>query len=103
MQDHLRLIVDNTAGSVGQRAPAPPMEVDFGHVGRRIMDSAHLGWRIVTFPFRLISGAARLAVATGRGFLRGIVNVALGLLGLAIVAMVVFGVFRVLLHPFFKG
>jgi hypothetical protein len=99
-QNRLRLVVDNAARP-RRPVPLPIMRVDFRRLFGQVKHVARVAWMILIFPIRVVTGACRIAVATGRGFLRGIVGLALGLLGLAIICMVCFALIRVVFHPLF--
>src|SRR5437764_1332417 len=59
-------------------------------------------WRVVLLPFRLLVSLWDLGVRTGYGFFGGLIKLFFGLFGLGLLAFVIYGVGRVLLHPFFR-
>jgi hypothetical protein len=57
---------------------------------------------VVLLPFRLLASLWDLGVRTGYGFFGGLIKLFFGLFGLGLLAFVIYGVGRVLLHPFFR-
>jgi hypothetical protein len=70
--------------------------------GRRRHRGREALWRVVLFPFRLLAGIWDVGLRTGYGFFNGLVKLFFGLFGLGLLAFVIYGVGRVLLHPFLR-
>ena len=69
------------------------------HRGRDALDAV---WRVLLLPFRLLAGIWDVGLRTGYGFFNGLVKLFFGLFGLGLLAFVIYGVGRVLLHPFLR-
>ena len=96
----LHLVADNTVvRPTGARAAAA---VDYAALAARARYWAAMALLIIGAPFRFVRAVCRAVVATGRGFMRGIVSLALGTIGLALIVCVGYGLLRVLLHPLFR-
>lgn len=59
-----------------------------------------MGW-LIMMPFRLIGTVTNIAAAVGRGLLRWTIQLCFGLIGIAFIGMVGFGLIRVIFHPLF--
>jgi hypothetical protein len=69
------------------------------HRGRDALEAV---WRVVLFPFRLLAGIWDVGLRTGFGFFEALIKLFFGLFGLGLLAFIIYGVGRVLLHPLFR-
>lgn len=99
--NHLRVVTDNAPRVQRAVTPTVAAQIDFQLLLARGRYSLTMIGLILMLPFRFVATVGRIAVATGVGFLQGVVKLALGILGLALIGMVCFGLIRVIFHPLF--
>lgn len=75
--------------------------LDFRSVCDRIGDVLEMLRWTVMLPFRLIAAIGNFFVAVGRGLLRWTIQICFGLIGLAFIGFVGFGLIRTIFHPLF--
>ncbi len=97
---HLRLVANN-AHNVAMESDAPGHAFDakalFARLGAVLTVLAAIG----AAPFRLVAFLARLFVSTGLGFFATVYRLFLGMIGMALIFVVGYGLVHVLFYPAF--
>lgn len=98
-RDHLHLVVNNTFNKdVSSTAKAKINLYDFLIKARNILALVGV---VLRAPFRLLVATSRLSVKTGRGFFTAMYYIFLGTIGITLITVIGYGVFRVILYPLF--
>ena len=97
----LHLVTGNLPRESERLAPAVAAEIDFHALAYRARYWFAMLRFILWAPFRFVTAAARIAVATGRGFFVSIFLLFLGTVGLTLIVFVSYGILRVILNPLF--
>lgn len=97
---HLRLVANN-AQNVAVEPDAPEHAFDakalFVRLGAALAVLAAIG----AAPFRLVAFLGRLFVSTGLGFFSTVYRLFLGMIGMALIFVVGYGLVHVLFYPAF--
>lgn len=97
---HLRLVANN-AHNVAVEPDAPEQAFDakalFVRLGAALAVLAAIG----AAPFRLVAFLGRLFVSTGLGFFATVYRLFLGMIGMALIFVVGYGLVHVLFYPAF--
>jgi len=97
---HLRLVANNAHNAVS--APdAPEHAVDVKAMLVRLGAALAVLVAIGAAPFRLVAFLGRLFVSTGLGFFQTVYRLFLGMVGVALIGVVGYGLVRILLYPAF--
>lgn len=100
---HLRVVADNTRDTPPARfTPEDVAHVDFRILAMRVRYWAAFALLVLGAPFRLVAAVCRIVVATGRGLIEAIFKTVLGIIGLAFIVIVAYGLLHVVLHPLFR-
>lgn len=104
----LHLVVDNKPGRAPKDSaggswvtPAEAARIDFQKLGAHSLYALAMAKLILLAPLKLIATIWRVSMATGIGFLRGLIRLALGTFGLLLLGWLAFGMLRVIFHPIF--
>lgn len=101
-QMHLCIITDKDHKTQRAASPIFAAEIDFQRLlawGSYYFTMLGL---VLLLPFHLIASIWRIGVATGVGFVRGIIELMLGIFGLVLIFWFCFGMIRVIFHPLFR-
>lgn len=97
---HLRLVANN-AHNVVAESDGPENAFDakalFARLGAALAVLAAIG----AAPFRLVAFLGRLFVSTGLGFFATVYRLFLGMIGMALIFVVIYGLAHVLFYPAF--
>ena len=99
---HLHIVTDKDHKTHHAASPTVAAEIDFQRLlawGSYYLTMIGL---VLMLPFRLIASIWRIGVATGVGFVQGIIKLAFGIFGLALICWLSFGLIRVIFHPLFR-
>ncbi|PLX76750.1 MAG: hypothetical protein C0607_03550 [Azoarcus sp.] len=98
---HLHLVADNSPREAERLAPAAAAEIDFRALAVRARYWFAMLGLILGAPFRFLAAVGRICFATGLGFFVAIFRLFLGTIGIALIAIVGYGLLRVIFYPFF--
>lgn len=98
---HLHLVADNSPRQAERIAPAAAANIDFRALAARARYWFAMLGLVLGAPFRFLAAVGRICFATGMGFFVAIFRLVIGTIGVALIAVVGYGLLRVLLHPLF--
>lgn len=97
---HLRLVANNAQNAVVE-SEATEHAFDAKALLARLGAALTVLAAIGAAPFRLVAFLGRLFVSTGLGFFATVYRLFLGMVGVALIGTVVYGLVRILFYPAF--
>lgn len=104
-RQHLYLVADNTMDDESDdRTPAVAREsakYDYAATAFKVWYFIRMAGKILMMPFRAVGWIYRTFIDTGIGVVEGIIRFVIGIIGLALLAVFVYGVSQVIFYPLF--